>query len=102
MTTKEALSILKNTAWLGTDADREKVEEAIRTLYIAERPEPMNTENTQPEIIQCNECKYVSPNKVYGCRLMRFSHLDDDVRMYGDDYCSMAERRTDDTERSNS
>ena len=40
MTLEEALYVLKNTAWLGTDADREKVEEAIRTLYIAERPEP--------------------------------------------------------------
>ena len=44
MTKTEAITVLKNTAWLGTEADREKVEEAIRTLYIAERPEPKYTE----------------------------------------------------------
>ena len=58
-------------------------------LYIANFPE------AQAEIIKCKDCKYGSPTKVYGCRLERFSYLDEDVRMYGNDFCSMAERRTD-------
>lgn len=32
MTKEEAIEILKNTAWLGTNEDRVKTEEAIKTL----------------------------------------------------------------------
>ncbi len=48
----------------------------------------------QPEIIRCKGCKYSSPNKVYGCRIYSFAD-DLDERMYADDFCSRAERRTD-------
>ena len=49
--------------------------------------------SAQPEIIRCKDCKYGSPNKVYGCRLDPFSVHDRDSRMYADDFCSRAERR---------
>ena len=52
----------------------------------------------QPEIIRCKDCKYSSPNKVYGCRFERFDTWEDSERMYSDDFCSRAERRTDDLE----
>lgn len=32
MTTQKAINVLRNTAWLGTEKDREKVEKAIETL----------------------------------------------------------------------
>lgn len=32
MTTKEAISVLRNTAWLGTDKEIEQVEKAIDTV----------------------------------------------------------------------
>ena len=49
--------------------------------------------SVQSEIIRCKDCKYASPNTVYGCVLGRFSLHDMDVRMYSEDYCSRAERR---------
>ena len=49
--------------------------------------------SAQPEIIRCEECKHGSPNGVYGCRLERYNFNDESVRMYGEDYCSCAERR---------
>ena len=45
------------------------------------------------EAVRCKDCKYSSPNTVYGCRIEPFSYLDDGVRMYSDDYCSRGERR---------
>ena len=54
--------------------------------------------SAEPEIIRCKDCKYGSPNKVYGCRLDRFSEIDKGVRLYGNDFCSRAERRTDETD----
>ena len=95
MTNEEALSILKNTAWLGTEADRKKVEKAIRTLYIAERPEPMNTENTQPEIIRCKDCKH---HWIHRCMDSMPTEICDLNQTFYDpniDFCSLAERRTD-------
>ena len=49
--------------------------------------------SAQPEIIRCKDCKYGSPNGVYGCRLERYNFNDESVRMYGEDYCSRAERK---------
>ena len=37
MTVKEAISVLKNTAWIGTDKEKEKVEGAIRTIEFLAR-----------------------------------------------------------------
>lgn len=47
------------------------------------------------EIIQCKDCKYASPNGTYGCMLERFSPNDKSERLFSNDYCSLAERRTD-------
>lgn len=44
------------------------------------------------EVVRCKDCKYSSPNKVYGCRIHSFAD-DLDERMYSDDFCSFAERR---------
>ena len=53
--------------------------------------------SAQPKIIRCKDCKYAAPNGVYGCRLERFSCSDDSVRMYGEDFCSRAERKDNDS-----
>ena len=47
----------------------------------------------QYELIRCKDCKFSSPNQVYGCRINSFAD-DLDTRMYSDDFCSRAERRT--------
>lgn len=47
---------------------------------------------TVRELIRCIDCKYSSPNQVYGCRIRSFAD-DLDKRMYAGDYCSMAERK---------
>ena len=46
------------------------------------------------EVVRCKDCKYGSPNGVYGCRLERYNFNDESVRMYGEDYCSYGERIT--------
>lgn len=43
-------------------------------------------------VIRCKDCKYGSPNRVYGCRINSFAD-DLNKRMYSDDFCSRAERR---------
>ena len=43
-------------------------------------------------VIRCKECKYSSPNGVYGCRIESFAD-DLDERMYSNDYCSCAVRK---------
>ena len=45
-----------------------------------------NLSSPQPEIIRCKECKWKQ-----GAECTRFA----DVRPFPDDYCSKAERRTD-------
>ena len=47
------------------------------------------------KIIQCKDCKYASPNGIYGCMLERFSPNDKSERLFSNDFCSYAERRTD-------
>ena len=44
------------------------------------------------ELIRCKDCKFSSPNQVYGCRIHSFAD-DLDIRLYADDFCSMAERK---------
>ena len=51
------------------------------------------TIEVEPEIIRCKDCKYASPNRVYGCRLEPFSASDEGSRLYSDDFCSRAERK---------
>ena len=43
------------------------------------------------EVVRCKDCKYCSPNKVYGCRIKSFDN-EKDERLYADDYCSFGER----------
>ena len=43
------------------------------------------------EVVRCKDCKYGSPNKIYGCRIQSFAN-DKDERLYADDYCSNGER----------
>ena len=45
-------------------------------------------------IVRCKDCKYSSDNGVYGCRIESFNY-DFDSRMYANDFCGKAERRTD-------
>lgn len=51
--------------------------------------------SAEPEIIRCKDCKYASPNGKYGCKAYHFK-LYETHEMNADDYCSRAERRTDD------
>ena len=44
------------------------------------------------QLIRCKDCKFSSPNGVYGCRIHSFAD-DLDERLYADDFCSMAERK---------
>ena len=43
-------------------------------------------------VIRCKDCKYSSPNQVYGCRIHSFAD-ELDKRMYADDFCSLGERK---------
>lgn len=45
-------------------------------------------------VIRCKDCKFSSPNGVYGCRIHSFAD-DLDKRLYADDWCSRAERKED-------
>ena len=62
MNTHEAIKILRNTAWLGTNEDREKTEQAIEVVAEALDQEPSRatgkwiTEEGSYETI-CNKCK---------------------------------------------
>ena len=49
MTKQEAIKILRNTAWLGTNEDREKTEQAVEVISKALEQEP---------IIRCEDCKH--------------------------------------------
>lgn len=44
------------------------------------------------KLIRCKDCKFSSPNGVYGCRIKSFAD-DIDKRLYSDDFCSRAERK---------
>lgn len=46
------------------------------------------------KIIQCKDCKYASPNGIYGCMLERFSPNDKNERLFSNDFCSLAEVKT--------
>ena len=49
----------------------------------------------QPEIIRCKDCRHSSPNGKYGCKSYHY-RLYETYEMKPDDFCSYAERRTDD------
>ena len=45
------------------------------------------------EVVRGKDCKYASPNGLYGCLLERFSAHDQRERLFSEDYCSAAERK---------
>ena len=49
-------------------------------------------------LIRCKDCKYGTPNQVYGCRLEPFDANKQGFRMYANDFCSKAELRGDNNE----
>ena len=53
-----------------------------------------NQPSAQPEIIRCKDCKYGSPNGKYGCKCYHY-RLYEAHEMKPEDFCSHAERRTD-------
>ena len=50
--------------------------------------------SAQSEIIRCKDCKYGSPNGKYGCKCYHY-RLYETHDMKPEDFCSRAERRTD-------
>jgi hypothetical protein len=50
--------------------------------------------SAQPEIIRCKDCKYGNPNGMYGCKCYHYKRYEVH-EMRPDDFCSYAERRTD-------
>lgn len=57
--------------------------------------EEMAEDLAQSEVIRCKDCKYSSPNQVYGCSLEPFDGNKRGFRMYSNDFCSCAELRGD-------
>lgn len=80
MTREEAIARLKNTAWLGSNNDRESTEEAVRMAIEALSADAV-------EVVRCGECKHML---AYG-RCMEFA--DDGIRPSATDFCSYGERR---------
>lgn len=62
MTAQEAIDILRNAAWLGSDADRERTEEAIEVALDALDKripkKPKLFEKTYPKQWACPNCGY--------------------------------------------
>lgn len=91
MTKSEALSVLKNAAFLGTEEDAAKVTEAIDTIERAVDAVP---------VVLCKDCKYVSTVRTPESA-RKFGQLYDcGVGVFGspsaDDFCSYGERREED------
>lgn len=73
-------------------AEAEAIIEVLRAVYNG----VMKLSTTDAvEVIRCMDCKFSSPNQVYGCKIHSFAD-DLDKRMYAYDFCSMAERKEDD------
>ena len=77
MTNEEAINVLKNTAWLGTEKDRERVEKAVELAVEA-------LENEIPHT--CNYCEhYQGVHGVQGHAPCKFFHVGG---VLYNDYCS--------------
>ena len=50
--------------------------------------------NDAVPVIRCKDCKFSSPNGVYGCRIESFAG-DLGERLYSDDFCSCGKRKHD-------
>lgn len=82
MTREEAIEILKANY---PDACFEQLRDAVDMAISALK---------QPEIVRCKECIYASPNGKNGCKVYHFK-LYETHEMNANDFCSRAERRTD-------
>ena len=80
-----AIDALDTGLW-GVEWDK-----ALATAMLKDLP------SAQPEVIRCKDCKYASPNGKYGCTAYHFK-LYETHGMKADDYCSRAERRTDEVD----
>ena len=68
-------------------------ERVLQELLIDGEPIGRLIDNDElAHIIRCKDCRFSSPNQVYGCRIHSFAD-DLDIRLYADDYCSYAERK---------
>ena len=76
MTNDEAICVLKNTAWLGSEEQAEKVSEAVRMAIDALKCN---------DIIACGDCKYYIPHDE------RCGYWNRDVKPL--EWCCHAERR---------
>ena len=95
MTKEEAITVLRNAAWLGGNKDRDHTEEAVTMAIKALE---------QPEIIRCKDCKWWDKYGNYDngyCVAAKHCYLSEhwEIRIRrtykGDFYCADAERRTD-------
>ena len=50
-------------------------------------------------VVRCKDCKYGSPNGKYGCSVYHYKKYETHD-MKPNDYCSMGERKDDETERA--
>ena len=66
MTNEEAINVLRNTAWLGTENDRERVEKAVElavkalTAQFADGCSGCAFESTEEWEMPCCKCKHNS------------------------------------------
>ena len=78
MTKEEAIYRLKNTAWLGTDKDREETEQAVDMAIEALSAKAV-------ELIMCKDCKHFVDEGLY-CE--HFIYV-----MFDHFYCYYGERK---------
>ena len=77
MNTHEAIKILRNTAWLGTNEDREKTEQAVEVV----------AEALEQDLVRCSDCKF--DNK---CTLQHYWQVDGFTEEI--EYCSLGKWST--------
>lgn len=103
MTREEAIYRLKNTAWLGTDKDREETEQAvdmaIEALHREEAEEKGYCHRIIPSnvevVVRCKDCRFseIFQNDSSGVRAMYCRAFTFERMVSEDDYCSYGERK---------
>lgn len=78
MTTHEAIKILRNTAWLGTNEDREKTEQAIEVVAEAlDQEQKRGKWLDKRELYKtavCSECLKVTMQEKWGVELRYYDY----------------------------
>ena len=87
MTREEAAKMIENDIYLHHNYLSGEYRKALKLAMSALE---------QPEIVRCKECIYASPNGKNGCKVYHFK-LYEAHEMNANDFCSRAERRTDDS-----